>query len=73
MAQENILLPPKITLEAARVNAHMQQKAAAKHIGVTPSTLRSWENGKTVPNYEQAVTLCRLYGYPIQFIIFGSN
>lgn len=37
----------QISLAAARVNAGLFQDKAAKMIGVTPKTLRNYEQGKT--------------------------
>lgn len=65
--------PPKISLEAARVNARFQQKEAAQRLGVTPSTLRSWENGDTMPDIDKAQALAALYNYPISYIFFGKR
>lgn len=66
-------LPPKITLEAARVNAGLQQKDAADALNVTPSTLRNWENGVTSPTMEKANELAKLYNYPLDYIFFGKH
>ena len=46
-------MPPKISLAAARVNAGLDQTLAAVKLGVNVATLRNWEKGKTVPNYDQ--------------------
>ena len=59
---------PKISLEAARVNAHLTQKDAAKSLGVSPETLRSYENGKTEMSYQMAAKAAALYGFPLQYI-----
>lgn len=42
----------RISLEAARVNAELLQKDAAKLIGISLKTLQNYENGKTKPNWE---------------------
>lgn len=52
----------KISLKAARVNAGLSQKAAAKALGVSNQTLCKWENGKTFPDAKQIAALCELYG-----------
>lgn len=51
----------QISLKAARVNANLTQKAAAKSIGVDASTLNKWENGRTFPKSFQLEALCSLY------------
>ena len=39
-----------ITLKAARVNRNLNQKDAAKLIGVSLSTLQNYESGKRFPD-----------------------
>lgn len=49
------------TLKALRVNAGLDQKAAAEVIGVTPETLGSWEKGRTFPSVPQITKIEELY------------
>lgn len=49
------------TLKALRVNAGLDQKAAAEVIGVTPETLGSWEKGRTFPSVPQINKIEELY------------
>jgi len=70
---EGMNYPPKISLAAARVNAGLLQEVAAAKLGVTPETLRSWENGKTVPGYDKVMEICKLYQYPVDYIFFGKR
>ena len=65
--------PPKISLAAARVNAGMLQEVAAARLHVDTATLRSWEKGNTVPNYDKFMALCKLYKYPADFIFCGKR
>lgn len=60
----------KITLRAARVNAGVTQKVAAKHVSVSNKTMVKWEKGLAFPNVIQALALCRLYGISFDDIIF---
>lgn len=60
----------QISLEAARVNAGLDQKSAAKKLGVSSKTLCSWENYITFPNAIQIVKICELYGAPYDIINF---
>lgn len=53
---------PKITLKAARVNANLTQKDAAKELGISNSTLVKWEKGVSFPNAKQIENMCNLYG-----------
>ena len=63
----------KITLKAARVNAGLSQKEAAKRLGVSNKTLHSWESGKTFPSADKIDALCALYGIAYDNIIFLPN
>lgn len=64
----------QISLKAARVNAKMRQKDAAKKVGVDTSTIINWEKGKTAPRADQLKKLCDIYNVPIDFIfLFGSS
>lgn len=51
----------RITLKAARVNRKLTQNEVAIALGVTKKTVSSWENGKTVPNFDKIEALCGLY------------
>lgn len=59
---------PEITLKAARVNAGLTQKELAKKLGVTNTTINSWENGSTEPSLNQLREISRLSGIPMDFI-----
>lgn len=58
----------KMTLKAARVNAHLSQRTTAQAIGVSTVTLRSWENDKSFPNVCLFAKLCRLFGVKMEDI-----
>lgn len=60
----------KISLEAARVNAHLLQTEVAEKMGVSRSTIHNWESGKTSPDVVQADKLCEIYGMPRDVIFF---
>ena len=60
----------KISLEAARVNAGLDQKSAAKELGVSSKTLCNWENYITFPNSVQITKICELYHAPYDAINF---
>ena len=62
-----------MTLKALRVNANMDQKTAAKELGITPETLGSWENGITFPNVPQITRLEKLYSVSYADINFRQN
>lgn len=67
------MIPPKISLAAARVNAGFEQKEAARLLKVTPPTLRSWERGDTAPDFLKVEEIQKLYQYPKDFIYFGKR
>ena len=49
------------SIKAARVNAGMTQKEAAKALGVSETTVIKWENGRAVPLANKFVEMCQLY------------
>lgn len=60
----------KMTLKAARVNAGLAQKAAAKKIGVSNKTLCNWEKGVTFPDASKIPLICDAYGVSYDDLIF---
>lgn len=60
----------KITLKAARTNAGMSRESVAKEVGVSYSTIKSWENGVTFPNQPQIDKLCDLFQVPYDGLNF---
>lgn len=60
----------KITLKAARVNAGLDQKTAAKMIGVSNKTLGNWENFVTFPPADKIPNICNAYGVQYDNINF---
>lgn len=63
---------PKISLAAARVNAGLSQKEAAKRLGLSPATLQNYEAGKTVPSWETANKIEAVYNFPLDFIFLPT-
>lgn len=62
-----------ITMKAARVNANMTQKEAAKHLGISKNTLSNYEKYKTIPDVAMSQKMAGLYGLTVNDIIFLSN
>lgn len=60
----------KITLKAARVNAGLTQKEAAKALGISKSTLVSYEARRTTPNIEKGRQIANLYNMDTGDILF---
>lgn len=63
----------KISLKAARVNAELSQKDAAKTLKVTSKTLHSWENGDSSPSAKYIDAICDLYKVSYDNIKFKPN
>ncbi len=59
---------PRISLEAARVNAQLSQKELANILGVSSSTIINWEKGNSEPTLSQLRKLSELSGIPMDFI-----
>lgn len=64
---------PQISLKAARVNADLSQREAASRLDVDVSTLRNYEEGKTVPDIVMVKKIEELYAYPCDYIFFGRR
>ena len=61
----------KITCKAARVNAGYTQGKAASELGVSVSTIKNWETGKTFPKQPDIEKMCALYGCTYDCINFN--
>jgi len=64
---------PKITLEAARINAGLTLKQAAELIGVSVSTLHNWEKDSSSVKVSQVNKIEEVYKFPSEYIFFGSK
>ena len=60
----------RISLEAARVNAKMNQAQVAQALGVSVATIIKWEKGITFPSVDKAFELSSLYSIPVDNINF---
>lgn len=69
----NTLSSFRITPAAARVNAGLTQKQAAKALNISNKTLLNYEKGITVPDWTTVDRMCALYGCPSDLIFFGRN
>lgn len=63
---------PRISLKAARVNADLSQQEAAKRLGISKSTLQNYESGNTIPDILMSRKIEEVYGFPMDYIFFGS-
>lgn len=64
---------PKITLEAARINAGYTLKQAAELLGISVATLHKWENDSSVIKVSQVKKIEEVYEFPSEYIFFGSK
>ena len=55
---------PKISMEAARVNANLTQDQMAEKLGVTRQTYATWEKGKAEMRPAYFIAFCRITGVP---------
>ena len=58
----------RISLKAARINAKIDQKTAAKSLGITAKTLQNYENGVTAIPGHSLRKVARLYNFPEDLI-----
>lgn len=63
----------KITLKAARVNAGYTQSEAAARIGVSISTIKNWEAGKSYPKQPMIEKICKYYSVCYDSINFFAR
>ncbi len=68
-----MLVVPRISLKAARVNAGLSQKEAAEKLDISRATLQNYENGKTTPDVLMSRKIEELYRFPTDYILFGTN
>lgn len=59
-----------VTLKQARLLANLSQSEAAKDLGISENTLRSYEAGKTYPDVIVIDKIEKLYGIKYQDINF---
>lgn len=64
---------PRISLEAARVNAGLTQKELAEMLGVSNVTIINWEKGNSEPSVSQLRTISELSGIPMDFIFIPDK
>lgn len=63
----------KISLKAARVNAGLTQKEAARRASVASLTLINWEKERTAPTIVQLLNLCKIYGVELDDLILPEK
>ncbi|ARK23604.1 hypothetical protein SporoP37_02120 [Sporosarcina sp. P37] len=68
-----VLSPPKITLEAARINAGLSIVEAAEKIGVSRSSIINWERNSSNIKISYLDKIEQAYNYPVEYIFFGNT
>ncbi len=63
----------QVTLKAARVNCGLNQKEAAKRLGISVDTLSKYERGLSFPDVPVIKQIEVLYQVPYSGIIFNPN
>ena len=59
---------PRITLEAARINAKLTQRQLAEALDISVGTVVNWEAGNSEPTLSQLRKISKLSGIPMDFI-----
>lgn len=62
-----------MSLRAARVNAGLTQKEAAKALNIGKNTIANYEKYRTKPNIDTAKKMAELYGVSIDDIFFNEQ
>ncbi|WP_259713336.1 helix-turn-helix transcriptional regulator [Weissella confusa] len=60
----------KVTLKALRANNNMTQPQLAEKLGVSVSTVQSWENKGVQPRADQISKLLQLFHVNFEDIVF---
>ena len=65
----------RLPLKTARKCAGMRKELVCAAMGIDEDTLTHWEDGKEIPTVDQAITISKLYGMPMDAIGFtkGDN
>lgn len=68
----NIPIYLKMTLPSLRVRLDLTQEEAAKKLGITRETLRTWERNPSKISYEYMKKLSEIYYVPMDYIFFDN-
>lgn len=63
----------RMTIKAARVNAGLCQKEAAKRLNISNKTLCAWETYKSYPTVDKLPLICEVYNIRCNDLIFLPN
>ena len=56
-------------LRSARLNSNLKQSDVAELLGVKSNTISNWENGKSNPDIDSLVELCKIYNISCSSIL----
>ena len=63
----------KMSLKAVRIDMNMSRAFVAEKLGVSVSTVKNWETGKTFPKQPMIEALCTLYNVSYDYIDFSAK
>lgn len=63
----------EFTIRQARLFSGLTQKQAAERLKISKSTLANYEAYKTMPSYERANEMAKLYGLSVDVIRWKKN
>ena len=61
-----------LRIAALRRRAGWSQGELARHLGISPSTVGMYEQGRREPNSQMLVALSELFGVTIDYLVKGS-
>ena len=64
-------LPEKIV--TLRKSRGLSQEALAEQLGISRQAISRWETGKAVPTVDNLACLSRLYGVPMEALLYGDE
>lgn len=70
---ENVYEKISSRLKEIRKDSGMSQKQLGDKLSLSQDTVSLWENGKSLPNAEQIVSLCELFGVSADYLLALSD
>ena len=56
-------------MRAERARLGLTQKQVAEELGVSTVAVSGWEQDKATPNVENIISLCKLYGCSVEYLL----
>lgn len=60
-------------LRDLRIKRNLSQKELAKHLGISPSIVSSYELGERIPSVDRLLALANFYGCSIDYLLGRSQ